>query len=602
MMAKKAKKTRDEFVHEWMLKIDKADKYIDKYTTRKKWKDYRSYYRGDWDQAILPVNRVYAFGRMMIPAVYFRAPKVSITAQRPEYVWHARVVEAIDNWLIKELLLKETLKNGALDSFLAGTSPIKIGYDSEFGYLPEQAVDENSGTATQLGRKDGERIEYRENVKEGMPWALTCAPEDIIVPPGYRTASSLPWICHRVYRPLEDVQQDQKYKNTAELSGTKMVNLQRQEQRNFGRGEGDETKFVELYEVRDVRTRQILVFCEDTLILGDRDAVAIEGLPYEFITFNPDPEIFWGIPDVKIMEAQQLELNEVKTQEQKHRQIALLKFLYKKGALTKENLNHFLSGTVGPGVEITDENLQTAIMMMQPHVPPDFGVLEKRIDENMRQSLGFSANQMGDFSGYHGKTAAESMIVNQSNELRNNERKDIIGDVLVNIIRKWNQLIFSYWDKEKVIEIVGPKGQAFWVEYTGDQLRGEYFIGMDPESGMPMTRGMKMQMSQDLMKAFNGDQLIDQIRLRQMVLRNHEWHEADASSLLLQGPQGMAQDMAGQRQPGPMYGGGSGGGGSRPNSGPGPGGGAGASPGAPGSGVQNPMALEQMMKKMPGGR
>jgi hypothetical protein len=115
-----------------------------------------------------------------------------------------------------------------------------------------------------------------------------------------------------------------------------------------------------------------------------------------------------------------------------------------------------------------------------------------------------------------------------------------------------------------------------------------------------LTRGMKMQMSQDLMKQFGGDQMIDQTKLRQMVLRNHEWHEPDASSLLLQGPTGAAQDMSQQRQPGPAFGGGAAGGGARPNSGPGPGGG--ASQGAPGSGTQNPMALEQMQKKMPGGR
>lgn len=570
----------DEFAKDWITKIEKADLFIDRYTTRKRWKDYKEYYRGNWSDQVLPVNMIFAVGRAMVPNTYFRDPKVCISANRPEYVWHARVVEAVDNWLTKELKIKETLKMAALDAYWAGTAIIKLGYDSEFGYIPDQALDQDNATATEFSKKSGERIEYRENVKAGMPWALVCNPEDIIVPAGYRTPSSLPWICHRILRPLEDVKEDQKYRNTKDLAGTRIVNLQRGGRKPFDRDE-DETMYAELFEVRDVRTKMIYVFCEGQTLLKDIDALQIDGLPYEFITFNPDPELFWGIPDVKMIEQQQLELNEVKTQQKKHRAIALVKFLYKKGVLTKPQLDLMLSGEVGPAVEVEDDSIATAITMLQPHVPPEFMALQKDIKEDIRVTVGSSSNQQGDFSPYHGKTAAESMIVNQANELRGNERKDILGDCLANIVRKWNQMIFKYWTNEKVIEICGPKGQQYWVQYTGDQLTGEYFINIDPESGMPMTRAQRAQATEQLLKTFNGDQLIDQIKLRMMVLREFEMINPEASSLLLQGPQGMAQDIAAGRQPSPMYGGGGAKGGARPASGPGPGGGV----GQPGSGA-----------------
>jgi hypothetical protein len=571
----------DEFAKDWMTKIEKADLFIDRYTTRKRWKDYKEYYRGNWSDQVLPVNMIFAVGRAMVPNTYFRDPKVCISANRPEYVWHARVVEAVDNWLTKELKIKETLKMAALDAYWAGTAIIKLGYDSEFGYIPDQALDQDNATATEFSKKSGERIEYRENVKAGMPWALVCNPEDIIVPAGYRTPSSLPWICHRILRPLEDVKEDQKYRNTKDLAGTRIVNLQRGGRKPFDRDE-DETMYAELFEVRDVRTKMIYVFCEGQTLLKDIDALQIDGLPYEFITFNPDPELFWGIPDVKMIEQQQLELNEVKTQQKKHRAIALVKFLYKKGVLTKPQLDLMLSGEVGPAVEVEDDSIATAITMLQPHVPPEFMALQKDIKEDIRVTVGSSSNQQGDFSPYHGKTAAESMIVNQANELRGNERKDVLGDCLANIVRKWNQMIFKYWTNEKVIEICGPKGQQYWVQYTGDELTGEYFINIDPESGMPMTRAQRGQATEQLLKTFNGDPMIDQIKLRMMVLREFEMINPEASSLLLQGPQGMAQDIAASRQPGPVYGGPGGTGGARPASGPGPGGGV----GQPGSGAQ----------------
>lgn len=577
---KKVKSNIDELATEWMSKIEKADKFIDKYTTRKQWPTYKEYYRGNYTTDVLPVNRIFAFGRAMVPNTYFRSPKICVTATRPEFVWHARVVEAVDNYLIKELNIKETLKSACLDAYWAGTAIVKIGYDSEFGYLPTQALDENNATGTEFSKTTGERIEYRENVKSGMPWALVCNPEDIIVPPGYRTPSSLPWVCHRILRPLEDVKADQKYRNTEQLAGTRVMALNSERRRVLWRDE-DDTKYAELFEVRDARTKSIYVFCENQTLLADKDAMQIDGLPFEFITFNPDPELFWGIPDIKQIEQQQLELNEIKTQERRHRAIALIKFLYRKGALTKDQLDLFLSGEVGPAIAVDDENLATAIQVFQSHVSPEFGMLEKRIDENIRQILGASANQMGDFSPYHGKTAAESMVVSQANELRTNERKDILGDALANIVRKWNQLIFKFWTDTKVAEICGPKGQQYWVEYTGEQLTGEYFLSLDPESGMPMSRAQRAQMTEGLFKTFGGDQMIDQIKLRMMVLREFEQINPEASSLLLQGPQGMAQDMAAQRQPMPAFGGSGGQGGARPSSGPGPGGGV----GQPGSGA-----------------
>lgn len=570
---RKGRLPKDTRAEEWETRVRLAQEHMDKKSTRKKWKDYKDYYRGDWNESLMPVNRIFSFGRTMIPNVYFRAPRVSITAARPEFIWHAAVVEAVDNWLIRELMLKDTLKMSALDGYYAGIGPIKIGFDSEYGYRPEQAVDQDSGTITQAARSDGRRIEYRTNVKPGMPWALPVLPEDIVFPIGYRQHSSLPWLGHRIIRPLEDVQQDSKYDKakTALLAGTRSLDVQNK--RGFGFGE-DNTPYVEIYEIRDLRTAKVYAVAEGLMLAEYDDPISLEGLCFEFIQFNQDPDYPWGIPDVKMIENQQLHLNTMKTQEKMHLSISLLKILIKKGILSPEQVNSLLSGNVGVLVEIDDDAIASAIHILQPHVPPDFQIQAKAVKDDMMETLGFGANQMGDFSPYHGKTAAESMIVNQSSELRNNERKDIVGDVLINIIRKWNQLIFKYWTSERVIEITGPNGSQYWIEYTGDQLVGEYHMHIDPESGMPITSGMKMEIADKLLKQYGGDPMIDQLKLRRMHLRRHDWLDPEASTLLLTGPQGMAQAMAQQRQPGPQHEGGG-----RGTSGPGPGGGAGRSVG-----------------------
>jgi len=548
--------TKDEKVIHWIDELKMGVDYMTRFSTYDRWKDWRDMYRGNWSNQVVPVNRIFSYGRSLIPRIYFRSPRVTVTATRPELVPHAMVVEAVDNWLIRETKLKKVLKTASLHSFLSGNGPIKLGYDSEFGYLPEISVDRDTGTASQFNRKGGDLIEYNTNIKPGMPWAAACRPEDIIVPFGSTDLDSLPWIAHRILRPLKDVQGDQKYTGVGELQGSRIADLHTKQDSIVFKDK--DLKYCELFEIRDIRSGKILVLCEEKIILEDDDALQIEGLPYEQVLFNEDPEYFWAIPDAHIIEPQQLELNEVRTQASKHRRIALLKFLYQKGTITEEQMETFLSGNVGPAVGVDAEILQQAIITITPHIPPDLAQEAVMVLRDMQISMGFSENQAGAFKGGTPPTATETQAVEQSFDLRIDERKDILADVLTNIIRKWNQMIFQFWDGQRVTQIVGPNGQMFWVQFSGEELIGEYNYKIDPESGFPVTSQMRKQFADGLMKQYGGDPLIDQMGLRKLHLTQYEDVMPGLTGLITPPVLTPEQLAAQQRQGSPQ--GGSGGG------------------------------------------
>jgi len=585
---KKKAEVVEPFVNDWMTQVRAGVDYRKKYSTRENWDKYRKYYRGQWAEGIVPINKMFSYGRTLIPKVYFRAPRVTVTTTQPGLIWHAKVVEALDNLLIKEMMLKYTLKRSALDSFQCGVGPIKLGYDSEFGYIPEQAVGDGGETVTQVSTKEsGESIEYRQNVRPGMPWALRTRPEDVIVPWGSEDQYNLPWVCHYVLRPLDDVKQDQKYKNTDKLQGTRtpmMADDNRNQPSFRPRIKKDKgVTYCELWEIRDVKTREIIVISENQLLMSTHDVLQThEGLPWEFVTFNPDPEYFWGIPDAHIAAPQQEELNDASSQTSKHRAIALLKFLYSRGAFKEEEINKMLSGEVGPAVAVDGETLAAAVQVLQPHIPPDLYRDMQHQIQAMREELGISQNQEGSFSPYHGKTATESNIVSEAFEGRVDERKDIMADVLVRIIRKWNQFLFKFWTEEKVVHIVTPEGEPAWIKYTGDELKGDYLLSIDADSGMPVSQGLKRQLSTEMFKALNGDPLIDQMLLRQIALENYA--AIDPRIPMLIQPEQMApgQAVAGARQPTPIYGGG---------------GGKGAGGGRQGSTQRQPEGIDEFKKR-----
>ena len=560
-MARKTKSPRTQqtensksFVDFWKDAIKDGLKYREKYGQSKNWKDYREYYRGDWDPAIIPVNLLFSYGRSLIPRVYFSAPRVVVTAQHPDFAAAAKIVEAADNLLINQTHLKQTIKSSCLDAFLCGTGPIKLGYDSEFGYSSQYAIGPSGETATQEGTEQPRRIEYKSYIKPGFPWAIRTNPDDLIVPFGYKYGSDMPWIANRILRPLEDIKNDQKYINTSGLKGTAFVEFDSTGATRNQFRDTSKVTFGELFEIRDLRDGKIHVICEDQVLLSAVDELQTgQSLPWEFIIFNEDPEYFWGIPDVKQVLAQQLELNQIRTQSQRHRAIALLKFLAQRGVIKEADLQNFLSGKAGPFVEIDAESIAASVQMMQPHIPPDLSTAAMECKADIREILGFDYNQAGMLKPGTPPTATETAGVSASFDIRSNERKDIVADVLTGIVKKWNDMIFKFWDTERVVQVVGEEGGQQWVAFKGQDLVGDYKLRIDPESGMPISHSTKMAFADKLLGQFGGDQTMDQQTLKQTVLDQYEWVLPGISGILNQAqPQVLAQGISAARQPMPQ--------------------------------------------------
>jgi len=78
-------------------------------------------------------------------------------------------------------------------------------------------------------------------------------------------------------------------------------------------------------------------------------------------------------------------------------------------------------------------------------------------------------------------------------QIRVSERKDIIADLLTDIIKRYNKYIFSEWHVKQVEDIVGPDGKPYWVEFNHKQIDSNYGFKIDPESGQPVSSEQRTQ-------------------------------------------------------------------------------------------------------------
>jgi hypothetical protein len=528
-------KNQKQLLQWWKDEIKAGVRYRTVYGGAKRWTAYKNMYRGHWQRGVVPVNMIYAVGRSVVPQVYFRNPKVYVSAKKPGYIAHAMVLDRVDNHLIKETGLKYQLKSNTLDSYLMGRGPGVLGYDSEYGFNPSFTIGsefEDSGL-TQFGKK-GEQIEYTDEVKPGMPWYLRVSPEDFIVPWGTRRLEEARWFAFRKMRPLRDVKESPLYTNKGNLKGAFHTKLE-------GSLEGisntptrhldkdGENEWVELFEIHDKRTGKVFALSldHDSFLRIDDDELQIEGLPARAIGFNEDPDYFWWTPDARLIEVQQAEINDIRTMAKMHRRIGLLKGLYDKNAIKPEEMAKFLDEDpkAFAGVDVGPQgDIRKTVAYIQSHVPPDLISYAREVREDVREIVGFSRNQMGSFEESSGRrTAHEAEIVRAASAIRIDERRDIMADHLESVIRGYNQIVFKNWSSERIVDIVGQDGARYWVRFTGEEIKGEFHYKIDPEEALPQDQRTRRQDAKEFMQIAATIPGVDMQYLVKQYSRQFDW-------------------------------------------------------------------------------
>jgi hypothetical protein len=500
----------------WQDRILNGLRYQQKVGRSKEWATYKNYYRHEFKPGTLPVNIMYSILRSLTPQVVLRNPKITVTPRKggAQAELNARIVQKLDNWLLYELMTKRELKKMVADCFFCGTASAFVGYDSQFGFDPSLASPDGSYSLSQFDKK-GDRIEINQGVNPGMPWFLRARPEDVVFPWGATDTASLDWVAMRVFRRVSDLKADKKYNNTSELTGDvtpvrtapdggNVVDFQDANQFS----PDPDAQWVELWQIHDARTGKIKAVTMNStkLLRNDVDDMQIEGLPIENVTFNPDPDYIYGIPDARIIEPQLLELIDIRTQAMKHRQRDLMKALIKKGTLPPEELQKLASNNIGAFVEIdTEGGLRDCVVPFTPGVSGilnDLNTMGSIVQGDVREMVGFSRVLQGDYQGKTHVSAAETDAVMQSLNIRLDERRDAMADLLTKVVRKFNQYIFTYWTADRVESIVGPDGAKWWLKFNGPAIKDEYDLMIEPEEGRSLNTQSKRQQFMEVAKVW----------------------------------------------------------------------------------------------------
>ena len=516
----------------WTDQMVMAQEYRKEVAFEDKWDDWHKFSRGEWRDGILPVNLFFTMMRTIVPRVYFRNPSVSITSAKPGplFMGFAKLLERTNAKLMRQMRLKDEMKKMVQNAFLRGTGIGTLGFGAEYEY-------EHSGyvQAPMIGG-DQEAIEYRDHVVPHMPWFASVSPRDYMVPAGCDSMKTARWTGMFVERPVEDVRKDPRLSRTmrrqvgeGSFRLDRMKHQHNSSKQQFAR-RGRRAETVEMAVLRDKKTHQVIVLAPSTgsnkslLLYHGHDALQESGFPDFSLVFNPDTDYFWGVPDSQILEPYQLEINEVRTQVMKHRRLALVKFLVQKGTVDAGEIQKLVSEDVASIVNVNTNPSNSVLQTQAASIPDDLFAVSEQILRDVRDSVGFSRNQFGEFNSQTAETTAtEANIVRQASEIRVDERRDAMADLMVDIIEGIHSLIFRKWTHTEVAQVVGPGGVQVWVEFTPQMLAiGQYNVHIDPDNSLPQTKQAREQKAMQLYTVLKDNPLIDPMRLTSYLL--HELH------------------------------------------------------------------------------
>lgn len=506
----------------WMEQVYAGLQYRRKYASEQDWDRWRAYYRGFWKPGILPVNLFFTLMRTIVPRVYFRNPSISITPTMPgpAAMAFAQVMERVDNKLLELMEVKKQLKRVVQHSFQFGTGVGKLGFGGYYTPSPDFTL------VTEPVSKKGIRVEYRDGVYPMMPWYAALHPGNFIVPDGTEQFGEARWVAHWIRRPVEDVKDDPRLDIPKDFGAS---SYGRMPVRYGNLKQPVDT--VDLVEIRDKKRQTVMVLNPYTerdasvLYYGPDELQANGAFPLYPLIFNEDDQVFWGTPDSRILEPYQLEINEINTQTMKHRRMALVKVFARVRGISEDEAQKMLSEDVSAVVWVNGDPREAIQVSQVGNIPQDLIVAKQGVMQDVRETIGFSRNQFGEYNpGSGDTTATEANIVRMATEIRVDERRDATADILVRGVEDMHQIIFRHWRGKQVVEVIGPGGVPIWVQFSGSELEsgGRFTVKVDPDSSVPETKQVREQRAAGLYGLLKTNPLIDPMKLTQYLL--HELH------------------------------------------------------------------------------
>lgn len=519
------KETVKKTPHWWLTQIDLAKKFRKKYGKWDIWKDLKDYMRNNFDDNLVTYNLMQIMLRTNMPRLYYKDPYVMVRPDNARFVMQCRLRETMLNNVVRKNGTKHTMRDIAANTWMFGRGPGIVGYDigQEDGEEFEDIL---------IGSPEFERNDYNVYKKPNVPWFSSIHPDNHLVAPFTRDITNTPWAAHGIMMSYDRLRKmADRYPGIKRIDGSHLPDDWLDADRREVAANGDIGIMpVYFWEIHDFEEKKVLAVVEgvDQFLMPPADDPSQDddiGLPFVSCTFMKDSDYYWNVSNAMLLEGQQLEANEVRTQLAMFRRMALLKFLYTDGLFEDEEaIEELVNGnSIMAAIKVTQRSPKDYIHEFKPNIPPELYPYLEQLIRDVRDMEGVGRNQAGDYESKSHIPATQSALVQQGFEMRMDEKVDAIGDTLLAAVVRMDRFITKYWKDENTIKVMGYDGKAYWVTYSSRDMRGEYEIDIDRSSMVkPSPQQKKVELA-TLITQFQNNPNVNITYLMRMLLQEYRY-------------------------------------------------------------------------------
>ena len=518
----------------------------------------RDYYKGkQWDDNAgqqyneeVVDNMVYKMISTMIASILLRNPRYFVRSKKKPFntpngifdtIRSAQAVEVLANYYVSKLNLKREVRKCALDAMIGGYGIVELGYTfetEEVGNAKEESnTKENNETETAKEEyKEGEVFEVNELIVEDSPYIVRRSPLDLRIDPNAKDTllHDAEWIAWRVVKTIDDARE---YFGKKELK----PNFTPQKEKsdyvqspsiNANKQTGADCGLFEYWERWDKREKRICCYALDgeNEILSEKDWPIDFGKAFniEVLYFNENPDDCYPISDVTLMRQQQDMLNRMESLQLDHvKRISQRKYLAQEGQMSEDEMRKLETGPDGTIALVKSDPNAAILPLRDATIAQDHYVLQNQIKNNIREVMGIAAYESGVAVNF--ETAAEQSSMTSAINAKRDDRRDVVEDFYIRIMRKLLVIIKETMDKEeipltqnqlnalktvipdKIAKIVGPTGEVLlpWLTLTNEDIQGEYEFSVSVGSTAPDNLAQRKSDYMQLTKAFAGNPYIN---------------------------------------------------------------------------------------------
>ncbi len=544
------------------------------------WRRMRDLYKGkyEWDGTPggdrIAVNHAFSTVNVIVPAVSVNRAKITVWPTRPEEADRATITETVTNYQWEHLNLQDSTRDAAKDSIIIGHGWEKMSWryveeeqdrpDLEIAQEAEQQLEaakvfaeENPDLADSVPSEQDILNSVATTttvVLEDAPVKERVDPFDMFVNAEATSMRDIRWIAQRIRVPVDDVRSDERYKPGARsrVEGTSRPAVE--DRQDLQDRYGDTVQYATVWEFYDISAGIVCVWADgsDEYLIDPVEMPYAFGHPFEMLSNYEVPDEFYPIGDLEMIEPLCLELNQTRTDMLNHRKTNARKYIARTSVLDDRARAALESSYDGEVVEIDSDVPLRDVIAPVPHIPlqADTYAWSDIIQSDMREVSGVSEYQRGSGPDIR-RTATEAALIQDATNARSADRLAAIERHIARTARKIISLTAQFMTGESRARIIGRDGVERWVDYTREDLIGEYDFRVEAGSTTPKNDQFRQSQALALMETmlpFVQVGIVDPTQLATHVLREG-FDVKNPENFLAQQPE--AAPQGGGLPPGP---------------------------------------------------